>query len=289
MRIGISSPVVVQHPATRQNWERSAGIAELARIAETADALGFHHLSCSEHVAVPADVAVERGGTYWDPLATLGFLAARTRTIALITQVLVLGYHHPLEIAKRYGTLDTVSGGRLVLGVGVGSLEQEFALLGAQFTGRGAIADDALRALRAALGRERPAYRGEYFAFDDVVVSPHAVQPHVPLWVGGRSKRSLRRAVALGDGWIPFGLPRGRLEQMLAEMELPDDFAVVLPTGRPLDPAADPDRCLRVLESLRTAGATIASATVAATSAEHYCHQLNTLAELGRGVGIAFD
>src|ERR1700724_1289758 len=97
-----------------------------------------------------------RGGRYYDPLATFGYLAARTERIRLATHVLVLGYHHPLEIAKRYGTLDVVSGGRLILGVGVGSLESEFALVGADFAERGARADEALVALRNGFAQSQP-------------------------------------------------------------------------------------------------------------------------------------
>ena len=110
MRIGIVTPVLIQHPQTRSEWEATAGIVEVARIAEVADRLGYHHLTCSEHVAIPTAIARERGATYWDPLSTFGYLAARTARIRLTTQVLVLGYHHPLEVAKRYGTLDQISG-----------------------------------------------------------------------------------------------------------------------------------------------------------------------------------
>lgn len=289
MRIGIFTPAVVQHPASSSEWERDAGIGDLARIAEVADELGYNHLTCSEHVAIPADTAAQRGGTYWDPLATFGYLAARTRRIRLATQVLVLGYHHPLDIAKRYGTLDAVSGGRLVLGVGVGSLREEFDLLGATFEGRGSVADDAMRALRASLGRTEPEYAGEHFVFGDVVVSPSAVQRHVPMWVGGRSMRSLRRAVTLGDGWVPFGLSTDELTRMLAQHDLPADFEVVLPAGEPLDPANDPSGCRAALESTRAAGATIATATIMARSGEHYCEQLSALAALGSDIGAEFD
>lgn len=241
MLLGIGSPVVTRHPATAAQWEADAGIAELSAIAETADRLGLHHMTCSEHVAVPAGVAAERGGTYWDPLATFGFLAARTSRLRLVTQVLVLGFHHPLEIAKRYGTLDTVSGGRLVLGLGVGSLREEFDLLGEPFSGRGARADEAIVALRAAMGTTSPAHSGEHYAFADVVVDPTTAQAQVPLWIGGRSARSLRRAVELGDGWVPFGLPLRELTEMLAAVELPEDFSVVLSPGRP--GAGTPGRC----------------------------------------------
>ncbi|MBC7303481.1 MAG: TIGR03619 family F420-dependent LLM class oxidoreductase [Nocardia sp.] len=288
MRIGLSSPVVIAHPSGCAEWEHGAGISELARIAEHADQLGFHHLTCSEHVAVPVDVAAERGGTYWDPLATFGFLAARTTGIRLATQVLVLGYHHPLEIAKRYGTLDAVSGGRVILGLGVGSLRAEFDLLAAPFEDRGARADDALAALRAALSRARPEYHGRYYDFQDVLIQPHAVQPRVPLWIGGRTRRSLRRAVEFGDGWVPFGISLDDLAAMLATVELPRAFDVVLGPGAPLDPVGAPDRTARALERCRAAGATIAGVTLASTSAEHYCEQLSALRALGADLGCRF-
>ncbi|GEB12496.1 LLM class F420-dependent oxidoreductase [Pimelobacter simplex] len=278
MKIGINSPVVVQLPGAFSPWEAEAGIDELGAVAETADALGFDFLTCSEHVMVPADIAAQRGGTYWDPLATFGYLAARTTRIRLATQVLVLGYHHPLAIAKRYGTLDRVSGGRLVLGLGVGSLEEEFALLGATFEGRGVIADDALRALRASLSQPRPTYDGEHFAFRDVVVEPHAVQPKVPLWIGGRTPRSLRRAVELADGWVPFGLSPTELATLLGRVDLPAGFEVVLSPERALDPTREPGATADALGVLAEAGATSASVRVAADSAQHYREQLAALA-----------
>lgn len=280
MRIGITSPVVTLLPGAHDAWEAHAGIEELGQVAEAADRLGYDHLTCSEHVAVPVDVAEQRGGTYWDPLATFGYLAARTSRIRLATQVLVLGYHHPLEVAKRYGTLDRISGGRLVLGLGVGSLAEEFALLGARFEGRGAVADDALAALRASLGTARPAYHGEHFDFADVVVAPHAVQEHVPFWIGGRSTRSLRRAVELGDGWVPFGLGPDQLREMLDAVELPTGFEVVLGPGRPLDPTGDPERAARALLRLREVGATVVTLKLVAESAGHYAEQLEAMAGL---------
>lgn len=288
MRIGIVTPVLIQHPATRAEWEAGADIEDVALIAEAADRLGYHHLTCSEHVAVPTGIAAERGGTYWDPLSTLGFLAARTRRIRLVTQVLVLGYHHPLEIAKRYGTLDRISGGRVTLGVGVGSLREEFDLLGAQFEGRGARADDALRALRASLSRPEPEYHGEFYGFDDVVVRPYAVQDRVPLWIGGRTPRSLRRALEHGDGWVPFGLGLGDLAAMLARTAVPDGMEIVLGAPRPLDPTGAPDAAVRALTRLRDAGATIAGVTLDATGAVHYCDQLATLRQLALGIDIEF-
>src|SRR5580704_7915760 len=215
-RIGIVTPVLTRVVGAHGRWERTAGLAEVATIAETADRLGYDHLTCAEHIAVPPAFGETRGATYWDPLATLGYLAARTTRIRLATSVVVLGYHHPLALAKRYGTLDRVSGGRLVLGVGVGTLREEFDLLGAPFEDRGERADDALRALRASLSQPEPAYDGPFYRFGGMVVDPCAVQPHVPIWVGGRTRRSLRRALTLADGWMPFGLTADELERMLA-------------------------------------------------------------------------
>ncbi|NLU81641.1 TIGR03619 family F420-dependent LLM class oxidoreductase [Rhodococcus sp. HNM0569] len=286
MRIGINTPIVTAHPQTCAEWERSAGPAELRTIAATADRLGYHHLTCSEHVAIPAHVASERGGTYWDPLATLSYLAAATDRIRLATLVVVLGYHHPLALAKSYGTLDVLSGGRTVLGVGVGTLREEFDLLGAPFDDRGARADDALAALRRALGRREPSYHGTFFEFDDMVVEPHAPRTHVPVWVGGRTKRSLRRAVEHGDGWVPFGLRTDELTTMLGGAALPTGFDVVLSAN--LDPTGDPDRVHRALDRLRALGATIVKASVHAESAEHYTDQLHSLRDLATEHGSAF-
>src|SRR3954454_24580506 len=205
MHYGIATPVVVRLAGTK-GWEQDAGIAELAQIAGTADRLGYHHLTCSEHVGVPESVAATRGVTYWDPLATFGYMAAVTEQIRLVTNVLVLAYHHPLEIAKRYGTLDVVCGGRLILGFGVGSLKEEFDLLGAPFDDRGPRGDDALKALRAALSTSEPSYHGDFYDFEGLVIDPCARQERVPLWVGGRTLRSLRRATSLADGWAPFAV-----------------------------------------------------------------------------------
>jgi probable F420-dependent oxidoreductase len=287
LRLGIVTPVVTRLPGAHARWESAAGIVEIERAVVSAERLGYAFCTCSEHVAVPVDAAEVRGGTYWDPLATFGFLAARTTTIRLATFVLVLGYHHPLAIAKRYGTLDVVSGGRLVLGVGVGSLEEEFSLLHAPFTDRGPRADDAMHALRAALGQARPTYHGSHFDFEGFLVEPHAVQSHVPLWVGGRTDRSLRRAVELGDAWAPFGLRSAKLGEMLARVSGTDAWAaratpleVVLQNDRPWDPSGEPGRVREQLARYEELGATGLAVRFVHRSLVHYCEQLEALAEL---------
>jgi probable F420-dependent oxidoreductase len=280
LRLAVLTPVLTMMPGAHARWEEGGTIEDVARIAEAAEALGYDHITCSEHFAVPRSQAVRRGGTYWDPLSTFGYVAARTARIRLATNVLVLGYHHPLEIAKQYGTLDRVSGGRLVLGVGVGTLEEEFDLLGAPYIDRGDRADDALRALRASLSVVEPSYEGIYYEYRDLVVDPSAVQEHVPIWVGGRTRRSLRRAALLADGWCPFGVSADQAGRWLRRIDLPPGFEVRLSPERLLDPAAEPASATEILGSLAASGATIVEARVVHHSLEHYLEQLEALALL---------
>jgi probable F420-dependent oxidoreductase len=278
--LGLVTPVLTLLPKAHARWEEGAGIAEVERIVVAADQLGYDHVTCSEHVAVPVDVAEVRGGRYWDPLATFGYLAAKTERIRFATFVLVVGYHHPLAIAKRYGTLDQVAGGRLVLGLGVGSLEPEFELLGAPFEGRGPIADDAVRAIRASLSQREPSYAGEHFAFGGLIVDPCARQERVPIWIGGRTRRSLRRAVELADGWAPFGLGADEVRKWIDADVGDRSLDVVLQTARPLDPTGEPGQALDAIAGLVDAGATHVGLRLVHHSADHCIEQLAAMREL---------
>lgn len=280
MKLGIATPVVTNVAGAALTWERDAGVEDIGRVAEAADRLGYHHLTCSEHIGIPASEAGRRGARYWDPLATLGYVAARTERIRLVTMTLVLGYHHPLAIVKRYGTLDHVSRGRVILGVGVGSLKEEFDLIGAPFEDRGPRGDDALRALRAALSSNEPSYHGEYYSFGGLIVDPCALQSHMPIWVGGRTRRSLRRALTLAEGWAPFGISVATAGEWLKAREVPAGFEVVLPADRPLDPVDNPEATRETLRAMADAGTTIVSARFVHRSLEHYLEQIHALAEL---------
>jgi hypothetical protein len=178
-----------------------------------------------------------------------------------------------------------VSGGRLILGLGVGSLREEFELLGAPFAGRGERADDALDALRASLSTTRPEYAGTHYRYGDVVMDPCALQPRVPLWIGGRTGRSLRRAVARGDGWVPFSIRATDVATMLTaaratpEWEARDKpLEVILRNGRPADPVGDPDGTGSLLDKLAAAGATGVQLSFVHHSSAHYLEQLEALA-----------
>jgi len=273
VRFGLLTPIVTYHPEHGAEWEEHAGPSELARIATTADRLGYHHLTCSEHVAIPAAAAPVRGTRYYDPLATFGFLAAQTARIRFATHVLVLPYH--------------LAGGRLILGVGVGTLGEEFALLGAAFDGRGAGYEDALRALRAAFGRRAPAYAGTHHRFDGLVVDPCGVQERIPIWLGGRSPRSLRRALVFGDGWDPFRLTLAELTQLLPRArgwrqwrERTAPLELVLTPDRLLDPTVPAERAqlADLLDRYRALGATVMNLRFRHRSLEHYLEQLAVFA-----------
>ncbi|MGH7899595.1 MAG: TIGR03619 family F420-dependent LLM class oxidoreductase, partial [Candidatus Binatia bacterium] len=265
-----------------------AGAEELRQIAVEADRLGYHHLTCSEHVGIPVAVSRVRGARYYDPLSTFGFFAALTRRVRFATHVLVLPYHHPLEIAKRYGTLDRLCGGRLILGVGVGSLAEEFELLGVDFASRGERYEDQLRALRAALGSSEPEYRGTHVRFHGFVVDPRAGRTP-PIWIGGRSYRSLRRALVFADGWDPFGLPLEALAGFLDKArrsreweERPSALEVVLSPERSFDltQPSEVERQIDLVRRYRDVGATILNLRFRHRSLEHYLEQLDRFARL---------
>lgn len=280
MRFGLTTPVVTMVPGTHAPWEAAAGPAELRRIAVAADRLGFAHLTCSEHIGIPAEAAATRGERYYDPAATLGFLAACTERIRLLTHVVVLPYHHPLALAKTYGTLDRLSGGRVILGVGVGSLEAELTLLGADFAERGARYEDALRALRAALGHPCPTYHGSHYRFADFTIDPHAVQARLPIWLGGRTARSLRRALELADGWDPFHLSLAELRALLdrarAWPQWRDDLELALSAEGvlALDTAAEVEATRATIAAYAALGATAMNLRFRHRSLAHYLELL---------------
>jgi probable F420-dependent oxidoreductase len=280
VKLGIFTPVVTNVGGAALTWEKDATIEDIGRVAQAADRLGYHHMTCSEHIGLPSRETARRGAQYWDPLATFGYVSALTEQIRFATMTLVLGYHHPLAIVKRYGTLDHVSNGRVILGLGVGSLKEEFDLLGAPFDDRGARGDDALRALRVALPSNEPTYDGEFYSFGGLTVDPCALQPHMPFWIGGRTKRSLRRAVTLAEGWCPFYISIDTAAEWLKSFDVPPGFEVVMPPAKPLDPVGEPESTRETLGAMAAGGTTILNAQFVHRSLEHYLEQLHALVEL---------
>ncbi|GAB7109112.1 LLM class F420-dependent oxidoreductase [Streptomyces phaeofaciens JCM 4814] len=209
---GIQLPVQSQSTLYAEPWEAAAGPADLVEIARAADRAGFAYLAVCDHVAIPHRLADAMSTVWYDPVATLAHLAAVTERVRLLAHVAVVGLRHPLVTAKQYATLDALSGGRLILGVGAGHVREEFEALGVDFEQRGAVLDETIDALRAALGPEEfPAHHGKRFDFEGLGQRPRPVQSRVPLWVGGSSPAAVRRAALKGDGWLPQGDPRDRL------------------------------------------------------------------------------
>jgi probable F420-dependent oxidoreductase len=205
---GMQLPVQSQSTIYAEAWEADAGADELAAIARTADANGFGYIAVCDHVAIPKPLDEKMNTSWWDTMTTLGFLAGVTERVRLMSHVYVLPYRHPLMAAKAFLTLDNVSHGRAILGVGAGHVEAEFALLGVDFARRGALLTEAIGVVRSAFHDEYPKAGGPTWPVADAGLRPRPVQEGgPPIWVGGSSLPALRRAADLGDGWLPQGPP----------------------------------------------------------------------------------
>lgn len=216
---GMQLPVQSQSTLYAEPWEDSAGPGDLVAIARAADRAGFGYLAVCDHVGVPRRLAPAMGTVWYDPVATLSYLAAATERTRLLSHVAIVALRHPLVTAKQYATLDHLSGGRLILGVGAGHVAEEFAAVGADFEHRGAVLDETIDALRAALGPDEfPEHHGKLYDFAGLGQRPRPAQPRVPVWVGGSSPAAVRRAALKGDGWLPQGDPRDRLPAQLTRI-----------------------------------------------------------------------
>jgi probable F420-dependent oxidoreductase len=219
LAIGMQLPVAAQSTVFAAPWEATAGPAELLRVAQACERAGFFYVAVCDHVCIPRSHAAAMSTTWYDAIATLGWLAAATRSLHLLSYVYVPAYRHPLQTAKQFATLDALSNGRVILGVGAGHLEAEFAALGVDFARRGALLDDAIEIVAAAFRDEFPSYAGRVFDVHDMGIRPRPVQqPRPPIWVGGSTPAALRRAAVRGDGWLPQGTFRDRLPDQIATL-----------------------------------------------------------------------
>ncbi|MFQ5828399.1 MAG: LLM class F420-dependent oxidoreductase [Candidatus Methylomirabilia bacterium] len=174
-------------------------------LARRAEALGLDSVWVGDHLLYPVQFAERFGAEFYEAVTTLTYVAAVTSRIGIGTAVLILPYRNPVVLAKQLATLDALAPGRLMVGVGVGWMAEEYAAVGAPFAERGQATDESLQVMRALWTQERPAFSGRRFRFADVLFAPRAVQRRSPpIWVGGNSPRALRRAAELGDGWFPI-------------------------------------------------------------------------------------
>jgi|SRR5579862_9689674 len=195
------------------NFGPGATPASLLRSARLAEALGYHLLMISDHVAVTPDVQGPYPAPFYDPFLALAWLAGVTEKIELGTTVTILPYRHPLQTARIAANLDQLSGGRFILGVGAGWARQEFEALGVPFDHRGEVTKEDLEVIKKCWTNDVVSHAGRWVSFQDVHTGPRPLQsPHPPIWVGGSSDAALRRAVHYGDGWHPIRFKIGWLQ-----------------------------------------------------------------------------
>ena len=192
----------------------------LVDLACRAEELGIDSVWVHDHVFNVGHVFDRIGGRpYYEPLTLLSFVAARTTRVRLGTSVLVLPYHNPVRLAKVAATLDVLSGGRLIMGVGVGLIEKEIRAMGSPYAERGAFTDESIAVMRALWTQDEPKFDGKFSRFDGMKFSPKPLQkPTIPIVIGGVSRHAIRRAARLGDGWQPLGLSPEALGQGIAAL-----------------------------------------------------------------------
>lgn len=207
MNFGITLPRFATFPSK----------AAILAVAKQAEELGYDSIWVTDHVWVPEPYLSRFGAVFYEPLTTLAYVAAHTSRIRLGTSVIILPYRNPLVVAKSIATIDQLSDGRVIFGVGTGWCQEEFEALAVPFKERGARATEYLRVMKAVWSADQPVFEGRYYKFSKISFLPRPQQaPRPPIWVGGKSKAAMRRATELGDGWHP-------------NFSTPDDLAVSIP------------------------------------------------------------
>ena len=257
---------------------RHLATAEIIRAtAVDAEKLGYDSVWVSDHVVVPHANVVNFGETVFDPLVTLSVIAGSTTRVTLGTTVLIVPYRNAVVTAKMISSLDALSGGRVILGVGAGWVAAESAALGVPFGERGAMTDEYLDAMRELWTSRKPSFAGTYTRFTDVVFEPKPAQtPHPPIWVGGHSPAALRRAVRLGATWHPINRPPAELRAGRAELA-----RLCALRGRPSPPALTLRNDVRVLQPGESAPASAHAGRVLAGEPAALVEQIMELAECG--------
>lgn len=298
MRFSVQLPT--DQVESGEEFVSAEAIAEMARAVEEA---GFDACFVTDH-PFPSDRFVQEAGGHHalDPFVALSFAAAATTTLRLQTHILVLPYRNPFHAASALATLDALSGGRVIVGVAAGYLRDEFEALGADFEGRNAYCDEALRAIRAAWTEDGVHFEGTGYRAAGHTLRPRPVQkPHPPIWVGGNSKAAIRRAVELGDGWLPVPTPKkmagfirtaaiANLDDLRERLAYAREHARAVGRERPLDVCfvpfglnmndqadLEPARFRSRITELEEIGVTWLTVTLAARSRQEFCDRVRGL------------
>ncbi len=272
---GMQLPVQSQSTIYVQPWEIEAGPDELAQVAVAADEAGFFYIGVCDHTLIPERLAGAMGTTWYDTVATLGWLAGITTNVRLLSHIYVLALRHPLRAAKEFATLDVLSGGRVICGVGAGHVSEEFDQLGPAFDERGPATDEAMTGLANALVNEFPELPGPRWTASGLGLKPRPIQlPRPPIWAGGSSRAALRRVARFADGWLPQSL--GPNTELLAQLrELREQER----QGAPLDIGGIADF---IYVGTPPAGLTLPKGTVSGSGAE-IAEYVRTFAAAGVG------
>jgi probable F420-dependent oxidoreductase len=261
-------------------YGRLGGPEAITEVAVAAEALGFAGVFVSDHIVHPADQGYPSPRLV-DPLVTLTWAAAATRRVDLGTSVLVVPQRNPLELANSLASLDALSGGRVVVGVGVGWSEGEYAALGREFATRGRRLDEALRLWRAVWEHDPATFDGEFTSFADIRVLPPPAH-RIPVWVGGSGPRAWRRATELGDGLHLISVTPDEAVAPIAAVRAarPEpDFVISLRTG--WDPQGmDPDRIASELDAYGAAGVGYVVSAPWRTTLDDWLHSMELLADI---------
>ncbi len=189
---------------------------DIRRFAESAESLGFESIWVGDHIILPtegttqypytADGSFSRASDapFLETMTVLSYLAACTERIRIGSTVIILPYRNPVVQAKMFASLDVLSKGRVVCGVGVGWLEREFDTLGVPYAERGPMSDEFLAIFKSLWTEADPEFHGKFYSYTGIQFFPKPIQrPHIPIWIGGHTRRAIRRTVAYGDAWHP--------------------------------------------------------------------------------------
>lgn len=217
------------------NYGKDASREAIVRVAKLAEEVGYDSVWSTDHVLVPKAYTSPYGNIY-DVLATLAYVAAVTERVKLGTSVIILPMRNPMVVAKQVASIDNLSNGRMILGIGPGWLEQEFTTLSVKFRGRGKWLDEAIELMRAIWSYEHPKFKGKYHKIEDAVSGPLPVQRKgPPTWIGGNSEYAQRRAAKLGDAWHPVGQPPEKLVEGMKKIRAITSRKVMLAPRVPVD------------------------------------------------------
>ena len=244
--------------------------------AVRAETLGYDSVWVSDHVVVPRANVANFGTTIFDPLITLAVVAGATSRVRLGTTVLIVPYRQAVVTAKMVSSLDALSGGRVILGVGAGWVAAESAMLGVPFAERGPMTDEYLRAMQELWTSASPSFSGKYVQFHDLHFEPKPVQRPLPIWVGGHGKASLRRAVELGAAWHPINRSPEELRAGVAELA-----RLSHARGRATPPAVTLRNDVRILRAGESAPASAHAGRVIAGEPAAVVDQIAELAACG--------